>query len=110
MLPVLSYKKKYKEIKTAGFQDMFKFNIHTVLSATIVWFPPLSFLSFKPLKTNRKMDKWVSQNSLFHAYTCSLEGEKKLPLASQGREALDEQILYRKSARYEKGTAFISSL
>lgn len=42
-----------------------------------------------------------------------LEGEKKqqnLPLASQVREALDVQILYRKSARHEKDTAFVSTL
>lgn len=92
-------------MKTAEFQAMLKFNIHTVLSATIVWFPPLSFLSFKPLKKNRKMDKSICHNYLSHAYTHSLEG-KKLPLVSQVTEARDEQILYRKSARYKKGTAF----
>lgn len=36
--------------------------------------------------------------------------ENKLPLVSQVKEALDEQILYRKSAQYKKGTAFIGTL
>lgn len=36
--------------------------------------------------------------------------ENKLPLASHVKEALDEQILYRKSAQYKKGTAFIGNL
>jgi len=36
--------------------------------------------------------------------------KKNLPHVSQVTEALDEQILYRKSARCKKGTAFIGTL